>query len=180
MAFKGKYRPKNPNKVIGDITEITFRSSWERSLMVWLDQNSKVISWGSEVIVIPYLYKADNKIHRYFVDFIIKFEGGEILLVEVKPNKQTQQPEKKPKQSRNKYLKESLTYIKNQNKWEAARAYCEKQGWVFCVWDEFHLKSLGIKLYKPLAKLRNGRTTRRKTKSNTAPKVRRNATSTKS
>ena len=36
------------------------------------DENSSVISWGSEIVIVPYRSPADGKMHRYFVDFIIE------------------------------------------------------------------------------------------------------------
>lgn len=29
--YQGKYKPKNPEKYVGDINNIIFRSSWERN-----------------------------------------------------------------------------------------------------------------------------------------------------
>jgi hypothetical protein len=66
-------------------------------------------------------------------------------LIEIKPEKQTQEP-KKPKRQSQKYLREVMTYAKNISKWETARKYCEERGWLFEIWTEKSLKKLGIKL----------------------------------
>ena len=152
MAYKGTYRPTNLDKYTGDPSKIVFRSLWERQVMKWCDNNPKVIGWSSEEIVIPYLCETDKKVHRYFMDFYIKFDSGQELLVEVKPKKQTEPP-KKPKQRRTRrYISESLTYIKNQSKWKAARQYAAKKGMKFDIWDEDKLKLLGIKIVRETRK----------------------------
>ena len=53
-TYKGKYVPENKEKYKGDIRKITYRSSWERWIMQWLDRNPRVAKWGSETVVIPY------------------------------------------------------------------------------------------------------------------------------
>ena len=45
-----------------------------------------------------------------------------------------------------KYINEQLTFIKNQDKWEAANQFAEYKGWQFQVWTEETLKNLGIKI----------------------------------
>jgi len=32
MAYKGKYTPKHPEKYIGDVKKIIYRSLWERKI----------------------------------------------------------------------------------------------------------------------------------------------------
>jgi hypothetical protein len=69
--YKGFFKPKNPDKYMGNPTNIIYRSSWELKLMIRLDEDPSIISWGSEEVVIPYRSPIDNRIHRYFVDFIV-------------------------------------------------------------------------------------------------------------
>ena len=149
MAYKGKYRPKNSEKYLGDIKNISFRSLWERQVMKWLDFNSDVIAWSSEEIIIPYLCETDKKTHRYFVDFFFEVKNGNKYLIEVKPYKQTLPPTipertKTGRKSR-RFLNESMTFVKNQSKWKAARQFAKKNGMVFNIWTEKHLKQMGIK-----------------------------------
>ena len=98
MAYKGKFKPKNPNKYFGDPTKIVYRSLWERKCMVTFDENPNVISWASEELCIPYLSPVDGKVHRYFPDFLVELinKDGDVetLLIEVKPKKQTDLPKK--------------------------------------------------------------------------------------
>lgn len=112
---QGKFKPINPQKYEGDPTNIIFRSGWEFRMMRWCDQNINIISWSSEEIVIPYVCKTDNKVHRYFVDFLIKVrtKDGKIktFLVEVKPKAQTVPPVR-TKRKNTRYLTEAKTYLK--------------------------------------------------------------------
>jgi hypothetical protein len=145
MSYKGKYRPIHPEKYKGDPTNIIWRSLWERKFCVYCDSNTNIIEWQSEEFCIPYRSPIDNKIHRYFPDFFIKYKDtdGKIKssLIEVKPLRQTAPPAK-PKRQTKKYLSEAFEYAKNQAKWQAAREYCKDRMWEFKVLTE---KELGIK-----------------------------------
>jgi hypothetical protein len=145
MSYKGKYRPTHPEKYKGDPTNIIWRSLWERKFCVYCDSNTNIIEWQSEEFCIPYRSPIDNKVHRYFPDFFIKYKDtdGKIKssLIEVKPLRQTAPPVK-PKRQTKKYLSEAFEYAKNQAKWQAAREYCKDRMWEFKVLTE---KELGIK-----------------------------------
>jgi hypothetical protein len=141
--YKGKYRPVNIHKYSGDHTAVTYRSSWERAVFKWLDCNENVVKWNSEETVIPYRCKTDNKAHRYFVDVKIIFKNGATYLIEIKPKKETLAPKTSASKSK-RYITEVMTYVKNTSKWEAANCYCADRGWIFEVWTEDTLKSLGI------------------------------------
>jgi hypothetical protein len=145
MSYKGKFRPKHPEKYLGNVTNVIYRSLWELKVMRYLDQHPSVIKWGSEEIVIPYRSPVDNRIHRYFPDFVVKMkeESGKIttLIIEIKPYAQTIEPVKKTEKSR-RYINEVLTYGVNQAKWKAADEYCKDRNWQFKVFTE---KEIGIK-----------------------------------
>ena len=147
MAYKGKFTPKNKNKYVGDVKNIAYRSLWERNTFRWIDANDSIVAWNSEEIVIPYICGTDNKVHRYFMDLWFKMSDGKTYIIEIKPKAQTQPP-KAPKRKTRRYIKESLTYVKNQSKWEAASEFAADRGWHFQVWTEDTLKSLGIKIIK--------------------------------
>ena len=144
-TYKGRYSPKNPEKYKGDPTGIIYRSLWERKLMVYLDENKSIIQWSSEEIAIPYISPIDNRYHRYFPDFYIKAidKNGNIVeqLLEVKPRKETIEPTKK-KRITKQYITEVTTWGKNQAKWKAAEEYCLDRGWQFKLITE---KELGLK-----------------------------------
>lgn len=141
-TYKGYYKPKNPSKYLGDPTNIVYRSSWERQCMRYFDNNKNIIKWGSEEIVIPYRSPLDNRVHRYFVDFIVKVQtvngNMETHLVEVKPYKQTQPPQQ-PKRKTKKYLNEVTTYLVNEAKWKAATEFCKDRRWKFQIITENEL-----------------------------------------
>lgn len=106
--------------------------------------NERVIKWSSEEIVIPYKSPIDNKYHRYFPDFYIKYadRNGKVKesLIEIKPAKQVREP-KKQKARTKKYVAEVYEYAKNQAKWKAAKDYCDDRLWEFQIFTE---KELGI------------------------------------
>ena len=145
---QGFYTPINPEKYIGDVNQIVFRSGWERKFMVRCDTDPSFLKWSSEV-PIPYISSIDGKKHRYFVDFIVqiktKDENIKNLMIEIKPNKERfppEPPKRKTDKTRARYMKEVLTYQRNQDKWKFAESYAEKRGMKFMVMDEY---SLGIK-----------------------------------
>ena len=154
MTYKGKYKVKNIEKYKGDYKNVIYRSMWERHCFKWCDENPKVKYWSSEEVVIPYLYEVDKKIHRYFMDLKIVYESGKTVLVEIKPAKELSPPTGNRRTKR--YIIEGYTYIKNINKWEAAKEYAKDQGWGFEIWTEKELESRGImpKSIKPLKPFR--------------------------
>ena len=89
QTYKGSFVPENIQKYKGDPRKITYRSSWERYVMKWLDKNPHVKRWNSECIVIPYFCNADGKRRRYYMDFYVEMENGTTYLWEVKPLKET-------------------------------------------------------------------------------------------
>ena len=144
-TYKGKFKPKNPEKYKGDPTNIIYRSLWERKCMVKFDESPNIIEWRSEEVAIPYLSPLDNRVHRYFPDFIIKVreKSGETktYVVEVKPKRQTRPPVTKSKTTKS-YIHECKTYAVNQAKWKYAKEYCEDRLIEFKIITE---DELGIK-----------------------------------
>ena len=142
MSYSGKFKPKNYKKYRGDPTKIFYRSLWERRFMVYCDNNSKIIEWGSEEIIIPYKSPLDKKVHRYFPDFFIKYKNssGKIIreIIEVKPKKHLSPP-KEPKRKTKRYLGEVNTYIINQAKFKAAEEFCKDRKLGFRILTEEHL-----------------------------------------
>ena len=150
MAYSGKYKVKNYKKYMGDPTQVVYRSLWEKHAFKWCDDNPKIKRWGSEEVIIPYLYEVDKRYHRYFMDLVIEYADGKTVLVEIKPANQTTPPTGSRRTKR--FINEAMTYVKNQNKWEAASEYAKDRGWHFQIWTEKELSKLGIlpKFTKPL------------------------------
>lgn len=143
MAYSGRYTVKNKSKYKGDHTQVFYRSMWEKYCMMFFDKSSEVKTWSSEEVVIPYLYEVDKRYHRYFMDFKVTWKTGKTSLIEVKPKKETAPPTGNRRTKR--YITEAYTYIKNQNKWEAAAEYCKDRNWKFEIWTENELEKMGIK-----------------------------------
>jgi len=133
--MQGKFQPLNPSKYMGNPTNIVFRSSWELAVMRLLDNNPEVVGWGSEEVVIPYRSPLDGRVHRYFTDMIVKNKNGEVIIIEIKPYQQTQQPVP-PKKQTKRFINEVTTYVVNQAKWKAAEEYCNTKGWKFMILTE--------------------------------------------
>ena len=147
MSYKGQFKPKNYQKYKGDPTKIIYRSLLERRFMVYCDEKPWILEWSSEEIVIPYVSPKDNRWHRYFPDFYIKYKDadGKIRqrIIEIKPYEQTKQPTKKEtakgKPTR-RFITEAITYAVNQAKWKAAIEYCADRGWEFKILTEKELR----------------------------------------
>lgn len=142
VKFKqGKYKPKNPNKYIGDLNNIVYRSSWEKKFMIWADTNPRVLRWNSEEIRIQYLSAIDGRQHKYYIDFYIEYKNKndeiEKTLIEVKPFAQTQPPIKGINMKT--YLYQVEQYVKNINKWKATQKYCDNNGLKFQIITENEL-----------------------------------------
>lgn len=142
---QGKFKPRNPQKYVGDPTDIVFRSSWELKYSSWCDLNPNVIQWSSETVVINYIKPTDGRVHRYFVDYWMKIKDkqGNIItyLVEVKPYAQTQPPVMSKRKKQSTLVEETNTFLINQAKWKYCREYCAKRGWKFIIITE---KELGL------------------------------------
>ena len=143
MNYKqGIYKLINREKYKGDPNNIVYRSSWELRVQKWLDRNPNVIEWSSEECIIPYISPIDNRQHRYFIDFYakVKKQDGTIAsyLIEVKPYKQTIEPQVKKRITKT-YIKEVSEWGVNSAKWRAAREYCRKNGFEFKILTEKEL-----------------------------------------
>ncbi len=144
-SYKTKYKPINPKKYQGNPNNIICRSSWERKACGWFDNSPSITKWASEEISIPYISPADNKVHRYYPDYLIEvIERGGVkkrYIVEVKPKKQCYPPIKKKRMTKG-YIYECTTYAINQAKWRAAKEFAADNRIEFKVITE---DDLGIK-----------------------------------
>lgn len=155
----GPYTPKNPEKYIGTKIPV-YKSSYEWRMMYWCDLNTNVLKWSYEPFPIEYTFQVpdtapdwmkslvDYKVHRYYVDFYARIvdNDGRVkdYMLEIKPYNQTVIP-KEPKRKTKKTLKQfyisMCEFIKNSNKWAAAREKFNKQGIDFQVLTERNLFS---------------------------------------
>ena len=163
---QGNYIPKNKDKVIKLNTQggVYFRSSWEKKIMHWLDNNNTITKWGAECMRIPYqkthFDNGDTKIkeHSYFPDFYYEMRLSDDTLkqvvVEVKPMKEFQMvqdlnegklnvPENGMKKLKNFEYDLKMAY-KNKQKWETMINWCNKKGYDFIIITEQHLKRFNL------------------------------------
>ena len=138
---QGKFNLKNPAKYIGGRTP-TYRSSWEFAFMRFCDEHPSVSQWASEAIKIPYRNPLTGKHTIYVPDFFIVYADKrgrqKVELIEVKPANQA------IKEKTGRSRANQASYILNQAKWEAARAYCKQNGIFFRIVTEediFHTGS---------------------------------------
>ena len=135
----GKFVPQNPQKYVGDVKNIVYRSSWEHRFMKWLDLHESIVKYSSEELVIPYVHPVDGRVHRYFPDFLVQMKTKEgtikVMVIEIKPQAQTVEPTVKTRKTK-RLLNEVVTYAINKNKWDAAKLFCDKRGWQFQVLTE--------------------------------------------
>lgn len=138
QTHKGNYVPKNPEKYIGTNTaNITYRSSWEYSVMTYFDHHPNVIAWSSECVSIPYRNPLTGRQTVYVPDFLVVYEAngkkqaGDFLggfhldhlgLLKEGAKKLTK--------------RDRLAQILNAAKWQAAAAFCAKRNIRFRVITE--------------------------------------------
>lgn len=139
----GLFTPKNPDKYIGDIHKIIYRSSWEQRFCNYCDRNENIIKWSSEPLHIDYWNPLDQKQHKYYIDFYIKTlrsDGTEEeWVIEVKPESQTKKPIYEGNMTSRKlesYNYNMKIWITNQAKFKAAKEWAAKRGFRFGVVDE--------------------------------------------
>ena len=136
---KGLFRPRHPAKYRGDVNNIVYRSSWEESVKTFLEYNTTIESWGSEIIAIPYRKPTTGRIHKYYPDFWVKYKNkdGNIVqeVIEVKPEKETRQPTTVGKTKKTQ-LYEAITWSINTSKWKSAKLFCDKYNMKFRILTE--------------------------------------------
>ncbi len=146
MSYSGKYYPRHPNKYKGNPTNIVYRSLWERKFMNYCDITESIDEWASEEFWIPYRSPVDNRIHRYFPDFFVKYKDkkGKIrcLVIEVKPKRETKMPPQNPKKRTKSWAYSVKKWAVNDAKWKAARSFCADRKYEFKIMTE---DDLGIK-----------------------------------
>lgn len=135
---QGVYEPKNPEKYLGR-RKIIFRSGWELNFCRFCDHHPSVTQWASESLAIPYWCPLTQRKKQYIPDFFIVYTdqtgATHVEVVEIKPSRETG-----GEQTRSR--RDQLVALRNQAKWAAAQAYCEKNGMRFRVITEQHMFKL--------------------------------------
>lgn len=147
---QGIYKPLNREKCLNK-HEVVYRSKLEQRLMLILDRNPNVISWGSENVVIPYKHPIKSaqsgtpQYARYYMDFYCKLKINNVvkeMLIEVKPESQTRPPGKHGNKKSSTILYENLQWSINSAKWEAAHKFCVQKNWGFLIVTEKNIDSM--------------------------------------
>lgn len=140
---KIKFFPTNPKKYVGDVNNIILRSNWEKQFAILLDKDPRVIKWASEEYPIMYRNPHDNKIHKYYPDFIVSVksrDGSEKkYIIEIKPYRQTKPPKINRKKTKG-LLQEQKTYEVNEAKWKACEKFCRENNLEFLKITEKNIK----------------------------------------
>ena len=140
---QGKFRPRNPQKYGGDVSNIVYRSSYELKFMQYCDLTESVNSWKSEEFWIPYRSPLDGKIHRYFPDFFLKYKDKDgktrNMVVEIKPAKDLKEPQTNPTRRTKSWAYSVKMWATNQAKWTAAKEWCADHNYEFKIMTEKEL-----------------------------------------
>ena len=159
---QGYFKPTNPEKYRGDISQIIYRSMWEKKFCYWCDTHPNISKWSSEPVAIKYLSPCHKLVngqyisgwHNYYVDFFITVakEGSvQSWLIEIKPGMQVPTTEQMMRLSKminegnktdkkiNRYNQELKTLLVNRAKFLAAKKFAEERGCKFAVCDEHFL-----------------------------------------
>lgn len=150
---QGLFTPNNKDKVVKLNSKggLYYRSGLEQKMMIYLDNNEKIINWGAEHLKIPYTktewssdkqeYLVTN--HTYYPDFYyeLKRSDGTIskVVAEVKPYSETVEPKisSNPTAKQIKNAEYSIKmYNKNLSKWTYMIEYCQRKGFEFIIITE--------------------------------------------
>jgi hypothetical protein len=131
---QGYIDPRSCKKLINNSEPVVYRSSYERTFVVWCETSSQVVRWGSECICIPYLLP-DGSRHKYYPDYYVEMRDGSKYVIEVKPSNQTKAPV-------NENSWAHREWVKNNCKWRAAQEYCQAKGFQFKILTERTIKQL--------------------------------------
>lgn len=109
---------------------IIYRSGLEFQFINYCESHPSILKWASEPIVIRYYSRLDKKEANYYPDYIIENKDGRRCIVEIKPYDQTI----RPGINDSRWLKEA--WIKNLDKWTAAKKFAEDHNMKFIIVTE--------------------------------------------
>ena len=146
---QGIFTPLYPEKCINykQSKPIEFRSNLEFEYMFKIDRSNSVLSWGSEVVWIPYYNPVKQRVCQYWVDLIVSTKDFGTVVIEIKPEKEIKAiiENKIPKMTKRKkketFIYEMKMFEINKSKWLAAKEFCDKRGWKFIQLSEKHIKN---------------------------------------
>jgi hypothetical protein len=138
---QGFYEIKNPQKYVGK-GRPKYRSGWEMTFMLFLDNNDHILQWASESVSIPYRNPLTGKMSMYVPDFLVTYRNRNNTmraeLIEIKPRKQSLIEEKQSQRDR-------AQVVINYAKWDAATKWARQNGLTFRVINEDQIFHQGNK-----------------------------------
>ena len=138
---QGSYTVKNAGKYVGKGVP-RYRSGWELTFMMFLDNNDNILQWASESISIPYRNPLTGKQSMYVPDFFVTYRTrdntAKAELIEIKPKKQSLIESKASDRDR------AIVAV-NYAKWDAATKWARRQGLTFRVINEDQIFHQGSK-----------------------------------
>ena len=138
---QGNYTIKNAEKYVGRGTP-RYRSGWELTFMMFLDNNDNILQWASESIAIPYRNPITGKQSMYVPDFLVTYRGPNNTtraeLIEIKPKKQSLVESKMNSRDR------AIVAV-NYAKWDSATKWARRNGLTFRVINEDQIFHQGAK-----------------------------------
>jgi hypothetical protein len=138
---QGFYQVKNTQKYVGK-GRPKYRSGWEMTFMIFLDNNDHILQWASESVSIPYRNPLTGKMSMYVPDFIVTYRNRDNTmraeLIEIKPRKQSLIEEKQSQRDR---AQVAINYAK----WDAATKWARQNGLTFRVITEDQIFHQGSK-----------------------------------
>lgn len=130
---KGKYKPRNPEKYIGNRVP-TYRSSWELAMFNFCDNHPSVLQWASEAMQIPYKNPLTGRQSVYVPDILVVFQDKNgkqrVELLEIKPSSQITM------EAAGKNAGNQSAVVINYAKWQAAAQFCRFRNMTFRVISE--------------------------------------------
>lgn len=129
---QGSIDPKSCRKYFESAKDepIIYRSGLELQFIRYCEASPGIAKWASEPLSINYMSRMDKNVHQYFPDFLIEDTSGHRTLVEIKPYGQTV----KPKPTDSLWLKKA--WVKNVDKWMAAKEWAKSKGMSFMIVTE--------------------------------------------
>lgn len=138
---QGTYQVKNTNKYVGKGAP-RYRSGWELTFMMFLDNNEHIHQWASEAIQIPYRNPITGKQSIYVPDFFVQYRNKDNSLrsevIEIKPKSQSLVESKMNANQR-------AVIAVNYAKWDMATKWCIRNGLTFRVINEDQIYHQGNK-----------------------------------
>jgi hypothetical protein len=138
---QGVYTVKNLQKYVGSGSP-RYRSGWELTFMMFLDNNDNIVNWASESIRIPYRNPITGKQSMYVPDFFVTYRDRNnktrAELIEIKPKKQSLVESKASDRDR-------AVVAVNYAKWDSATKWARRNGLTFRVINEDQIFHQGSK-----------------------------------